>query len=164
MSQSERVSEQLKIFFAERGYTQRKIAEIIGVSQQVVQTLLNGRAFGKKTAGVWSEHFGFNPAWLITGEGAMMLADKESESKQQTAAEITANTAVSEISQSIANEILQLIADGELYTKKTIEQKDEIIRKKDDEIQKLNREIGALQAQLEQLKQQHPAELKKAAV
>lgn len=48
MSQSERVSEQLKIFFAERGYTQRKIAEIIGVSQQVVQTLLNGRAFGKK--------------------------------------------------------------------------------------------------------------------
>ena len=77
MTQSERVSEQLKKFFSDLGLSQRQIANRVGVSQQVVQALLNGRAFGKKTAQVWSTEFGFNPAWLITGEGAMLLSEKD---------------------------------------------------------------------------------------
>ena len=148
MTQGERVSEQLKKFFLDLGLSQRQIANRVGVSQQVVQALLNGRAFGKKTAQVWSTEFGFNPAWLITGEGAMLLSEKEA---QPTLAQPTAQYVVGEAAQAIANEILRLIANGELYTANAMEEVRQQLKEKELEVQRLNREIGALEAQLERL-------------
>jgi len=75
MSQENTVGERLKIFFKEKGLTQVQIAERVGTTQQVVQKLLKGRPFGKRTAAIWSKEFGLNPAWLITNQGEMMLED-----------------------------------------------------------------------------------------
>ena len=148
MTQSEKVSEQLKKFFSGLGYSQREIAEKLGIRQQVVHSLLNGRPFGKKSAENWSKQFGLNPAWLITGEGRMLLY--EDAEPQQTLVQVTAKSVVGELSQTIANEILKLVANGELYPRNMMEQKEQLLREKDAEIKELNREIGALQAQLEQ--------------
>ena len=57
MSQENTVGERLKIFFKEKGLTQVQIAERVGTTQQVVQKLLKGRPFGKRTAAIWSKEF-----------------------------------------------------------------------------------------------------------
>lgn len=66
----ERFLSELKNFFWEKGLTQQKIADALGVSQSYVASLLNGqKAFGKKSAKTWSEKFGLSEGWLLTGEG-----------------------------------------------------------------------------------------------
>ena len=78
-----------------------------------------------------------------------MLLSEDTE-PQQTLIQVTAQNVVGELSQTIANEILKLVANGELYPRNIMEQKEQLLREKDAEIKELNREIGALQAQLEQ--------------
>jgi transcriptional regulator with XRE-family HTH domain len=63
---------ELKKFFKEMGITQQKVANKLGISQAVVAALLNGRPFGKKTAKRWSDEFGLQSTWLLTGEGNML--------------------------------------------------------------------------------------------
>lgn len=147
MTQNDNISLQLKKFFSGLGLSQRDIANKLGVTQQVVAALLNGRPFGKKSAMAWSNAFGINPAWLITGEGKMLLLEKEAENSKEP----TAINVVTELSDAIANEILKLVQNGELYPKNIVEQKEQLLKEKDMEIQTLNRVIGALQAQIEQL-------------
>lgn len=75
----------LKDFFKREKIKQAEIAERTGISQPQVNRLLAGRDnFGKKTAAAWSQAFGFNPMWLMTGDGDMML-DK---SQQPAAADV----------------------------------------------------------------------------
>ena len=85
MNELDKMRIALKKFFAEKGLSQTKIAEMVGTSQQTISGLLSNRNFGKRTAQKWSDAFGLNPAWLITGEGAMLLADKERTTQQQPA-------------------------------------------------------------------------------
>lgn len=66
------IGKNLKDFFEGQNLTQKDIADKLGVSQAAVSSLLNGKPFGKKLAQKWSAVFGFNPSWLITGEGNMM--------------------------------------------------------------------------------------------
>lgn len=148
MIQNEKVSEMLKKFFSDLGLSQRAIAEKLGCSQQVVQALLNGRPFGKKTAEKWSILFGLNPAWLITGEGVMLLSEKEA---QPTLALPTSTVSVGETTEAVSREILRLVANGELYTANAMEEVRRQLKEKELEVQKLNREIGALEAQLDRL-------------
>lgn len=64
------IGEQLRAFFKEKGMTQEEIADRLGVSQQYVNALLNGKtAFGKKQARKWNELFGISVNWLLTGDG-----------------------------------------------------------------------------------------------
>lgn len=148
MIQNEKVSEMLKKFFSDLGLSQRAIAEKLGCSQQVVQALLNGRPFGKKTAEKWSILFGLNPAWLITGEGVMLLSEKEA---QPTLALPTSTVSVGDTTEAVSREILRLVANGELYTANAMEEVRRQLKEKELEVQKLNREIGALEAQLDRL-------------
>lgn len=148
MIQNEKVSEMLKKFFSDLGLSQRAIAEKLGCSQQVVQALLNGRPFGKKTAEKWSLLFGLNPAWLITGEGVMLLSEKEA---QPTLALPTSSVSVGDTTEAVSREILRLVANGELYTANAMEEVRRQLKEKELEVQKLNREIGALEAQLDRL-------------
>lgn len=66
------IGEVLKKYFKERHMTQQAIADVLGVSQGAVTALLNGKPFGSKTAQAWSDNFGFNITWLLTGEGEML--------------------------------------------------------------------------------------------
>ncbi len=75
VNQSIKVGKKLKEYFDELGYTQQYVADKLGVSQAAVSALLNGKPFGKKLAAKWAEAFGFNPNWLLTGEGEMSRGD-----------------------------------------------------------------------------------------
>lgn len=67
------ITQELKNYMKNNGYTQESLAEKMGVSQARIQQLLSGKKpFGKKTASQWHDLFGFNTAWLLTGEGEMM--------------------------------------------------------------------------------------------
>lgn len=78
----------------------------------------------------------------------MLLSEKEA---QPTLAQPTAQYVVGEAAQAIANEILRLVANGELYTANAMEEVRQQLKEKELEVQRLNREIGALEAQLERL-------------
>lgn len=65
--------ESLKKFFKDKGLTQNKIAEQLGVTQGYVTSILNGRnPLGKKNAHIWAETFGLSETWLLTGIGEMI--------------------------------------------------------------------------------------------
>lgn len=143
MLQTDNVGNKIKEYFKAQGISQRKAADMLGTTQQVVGCLLNGKPFGKRTAAKWHEVFGFNAAWLITGVGDMFEeADNQNES--------TAKTIVAEGADAVACEVLRLITNGELFPASVVKAKDELIAEKDKEIQRLNRELGALRNELEQ--------------
>lgn len=70
----EDLSEKLRQFFKDEGLTQDRIADILGVTQPYVNSLLSGkRAFGKNQAQRFEELFGISASWLLTGKGEMIL-------------------------------------------------------------------------------------------
>lgn len=148
----------LKKFFADKGMPQTKIAELVGTSQQTVSGLLTNRNFGKRTAQKWCEVFGLNPAWLITGEGEMFMADKERKAteahkqpmKTTSHTPITSKTIVELGANAVATQILELVQNGELYTKTQVAKLEDKIAQQEKTINELNREIGSLRAQLHQ--------------
>lgn len=75
--QPNEISISLKKYFSEKGLTQKQIAEKLEISQAAVGRWLNGKPFGKKTAAKWSEVFGLNPSWLLTGTGQMLNGDMQ---------------------------------------------------------------------------------------
>lgn len=137
---ADNIGNELKKFFARKGITQEEVAKNLGVSQQIVSRLLNGYGFGKRTAENWSRLYGFNPAWLRTGEGKMMLEDAQQE-------RLEALAAIEAGSESFAQQLMQMISDGKLYPAN-------VVRGKDEEISRLNREIGVLTLKLEQAQQE----------
>ncbi|WP_282193707.1 helix-turn-helix domain-containing protein [Muribaculum intestinale] len=141
MFQQDNVGQKIKEYFKAQGISQRQAATMLGVTQQVVGSLLNGKSFGKRMAAKWHEVFGFNPAWLVTGAGDMF----ETEDSQK---ESTAKKNVADGADAVASEVLRLITTGELYPASVVKAKDELIAEKDKEIQRLNRELGALRNEL----------------
>lgn len=71
---AKKIGEEIKKYFEEQGIKQVVVAQQLGVDRAYVNALLNGKAFGKKTAQTWSNLFGFSPTWLLTGEGDMLIA------------------------------------------------------------------------------------------
>lgn len=66
--------ESMKSFFKEKGLTQEKVAELLGVSQAYVNSLFTGsKQFGKKQARRFEELFGISETWLLTGKGEMVI-------------------------------------------------------------------------------------------
>lgn len=64
----ENFNEKLKKWFAEQKIKQTDIAERLKVSPTIVNNYLNGqRRFGKNVALKWSNEFGLNPMWLMSG-------------------------------------------------------------------------------------------------
>lgn len=67
------VSLPLKAYLKEKKITQKEIAEKLGTSQPYVAQLLNKAIFSRQMAEKWQELFGINAAWLLTGEGSMLV-------------------------------------------------------------------------------------------
>lgn len=159
MNELDKMRIALKKFFADKGLSQSKVAELVGTSQQTVSGLLSNRNFGKRTAQKWCEVFGLNPAWLITGEGEMLLADKERKAAEQPIPqeeqavqhEITSKKIVELSVNAVASQILQMVQDGELFTKAHVEKLEAKVTEQEKTINELNREIGSLRAQLHQI-------------
>lgn len=64
----ENFNEKLKKWFAGQGIKQTDIAEKLNVSPTIINNYLNGqRRFGKNVALKWSNAFGLNPLWLMSG-------------------------------------------------------------------------------------------------
>ena len=64
----ENFNEKLKKWFVGQGIKQTDIAEKLNVSPTIVNNYLNGqRRFGKNVALKWSNAFGLNPLWLMSG-------------------------------------------------------------------------------------------------
>lgn len=76
----------LKQYFRNQGLTQADIANRLGVSRGYVAMMLNGKyMFGASAATKWSKAFGFNPQWLISGEGSMFPGESPSEAHEPMA-------------------------------------------------------------------------------
>ena len=72
----EKVTKGLTNWLSSEGMTQKDVAEKLGVSEQFVNALFNGRReFGKKTANDWQKLFGLSASWLRTGEGKRLAAE-----------------------------------------------------------------------------------------
>lgn len=67
------VSEKLKLYLKEKGYTQASLSELFGVSQPRISALISGKKeFGKKTAEQWEKKLNISASWLLTGDGEML--------------------------------------------------------------------------------------------
>lgn len=69
------IGRQLRVYFEQKGMTQKQVADILGIQQQNVGVHFQGRPFGKNAATKWQNAFGFSAHWLMTGQGKMMSDD-----------------------------------------------------------------------------------------
>ena len=69
-----KISRSLKEYFDENGLKQTEIAKELNITQSAVCNQLSGRPFGRTSAQLWSDTFGFDIGWLMTGEGECFKA------------------------------------------------------------------------------------------
>lgn len=67
-------------YFENQGITQKQISGELNLSKMYVNMLFMGRRyFGRKTAQRFQDLYGISAAWLMTGEGEMMVSDRYSD-------------------------------------------------------------------------------------
>ena len=70
--------EGLKEYLEKKGYTQPRMAEMLGVSVPYVNAVLLGKkSLGKKNAKKWANLFGLSEHFLLTGEGSPAIDTKD---------------------------------------------------------------------------------------
>lgn len=70
----------LRAWFKSKKMRQNEIAKTLGVTPATVSNLLTGRStFGKLAAERWSQAFGLNAVFLLTGEGKLEINEKTME-------------------------------------------------------------------------------------
>ena len=68
--------DELRKYFRNQKITQKEIAEKMGVSNAYINAIFTGKTeLGKKNAEVLQKLYGISAAWLLTGEGDMLLGD-----------------------------------------------------------------------------------------
>ena len=68
----------LKAWMMSTGLTQKRISDVLGVSQAYVNSMICGRQpFGRAAAKKWQEAFGLNASWLMTGDGPMLVEERD---------------------------------------------------------------------------------------
>lgn len=71
MDNTEKIVAEIKAYLRRNDISITDAAARLGVSQQAVSNQLSGRKFGANVARNWAESFGFNAAFLMTGEGTL---------------------------------------------------------------------------------------------
>lgn len=70
--------EGLKEYLEKKGFTQPRMAEMLGVSVPYVNAVLLGKKpLGKKNAKKWANLFGLSEHFLLTGEGSPAIDTKD---------------------------------------------------------------------------------------
>ena len=76
----------LKEFLEEKGYSQPKIAKMLGVSVPYVNAILVGpKTLGKKGAKKWANLFGLSENYLLTGKGPISQYGDQSDDDEYAA-------------------------------------------------------------------------------
>lgn len=72
-------SEAIRRYMAARGLRQTDVAEVMGVAKQTVCNILSGRyPLSKDNALKLSKAYGFDVAFLLTGEGSLLPSSTQS--------------------------------------------------------------------------------------
>jgi transcriptional regulator with XRE-family HTH domain len=121
-----KIGDELKKFFKEKGMTQQYIADKLCVSQATIGALLNGKPFGKKTARTWSNTFGIQLSWLLTGEGEMLR------NKERMA--IAGDGSVANTGDNTHIDNRRYYSDAPDVLKSQIDDKDKLLREKDERL------------------------------
>ena len=70
----------LEEFLTKSGIKQRRVASVLGVMPQYINSICKGRkGISKKMANTLQEHFGVSAAWLLTGQGNMLIESEQNE-------------------------------------------------------------------------------------
>lgn len=136
------IGEKLKIYFNEHKLNQTDIASQLGVSQAAVSALLRGKPFGSKTAKDWSEKFGFNINWLLTGDGPMLKKENHAEppkitNSNQNQEEMSNEGMFSQLMKVIDNILAENAREGERI--------DHLLKQKDKADENIDRLISLLE-------------------
>ena len=76
MEKAKEVCRAVKSYFAQHDMKLNAVAATLGVSPQTVTEHLSGeRLFGRRNAARYAEVFGFNPTYLMTGDGSLLAGD-----------------------------------------------------------------------------------------
>ena len=148
--QENNVSRNLKEYFNKNGLTQQAVANMLGITQAAVSSLLRGKPFGKRSAKIWSDLFGFNYSWLLTGGGEMF----------KTTEKVIIEHATPDMIRETASEAFEYQLN-KLFKDKIIAPYS-LIEEKEEEIRALNREIGKLENEIERLKNDFRKEIERA--
>lgn len=77
MGKEKEVCLAVKSFFAQQNIKLVDVARMLNASPQTVTEHLSGeRFFGRSRANKYAELFGFNPTYLMTGEGSLLPDDQ----------------------------------------------------------------------------------------
>lgn len=131
------IGKTLREYFDNQGITQQSIANTMGVSKAYVNRLFTGKAkFGKEAAEKWSNRFGLQKSWLLTGEGPML-----SPVPDDSAASVSSIVNGSHSSQAVGEGARAVNGEG---AGKCLEKSLEIIREQQETIRRQAETINRL--------------------
>lgn len=131
------IGKSLRQYFDNQGITQQSIANTMNVSKAYVNRLFTGKAkFGKETAEKWSNQFGLQKSWLLTGEGPMLAPTTDDSS--------LAGSVVNgpHSSQAVGNGARAVNGEGVRECLEIIKQQQDTIRRQAEAITKLLDKLG----------------------
>lgn len=131
------IGKSLRQYFDNQGITQQSIANTMNVSKAYVNRLFTGKAkFGKETAEKWSNQFGLQKSWLLTGEGPMLAPTTDDSSLSGS----VVNGPHS--SQAVGNGARAVNGEGVRECLEIIKQQQDTIRRQAEAITKLLDKLG----------------------
>lgn len=129
------IGKSLRQYFDNQGITQQSIANTMNVSKAYVNRLFTGKAkFGKETAEKWSNQFGLQKSWLLTGEGPMLVSSSEPPASSVVNG--------SHGSQAVGNGARAVNGEGVKECLEIIKQQQDTIRRQAEAITKLLDKLG----------------------
>lgn len=85
MKNKKEIAEAVRYYFRINDIKIKDVAEKLGTSPQAVSNQIRGlRPFSKKSAQLYENAFGFNPVFLIAGEGDLLKQEQQQPSSEGT--------------------------------------------------------------------------------
>ena len=131
--------EGLKEYLEKQGYTQPRMAEMLGVSVPYVNAVLLGKKpLGKKNAKKWANLFGLSENFLLTGVGFPGIDAKSGDNLPDSRKESDVNQS------SLINALIAAKDETIAAMQDQLAAKEEIIQAKDELIAALRAQLAAM--------------------